>query len=181
VWRWLRTFTSQVRSKDFVATVVLTGRRLHWQLTRSQLEHNHQGDLSILQPKQYQHVRIYLYHRNIHRKVFDSSGTEIRSETTVSTAGCCDCLCLPFPILFKVLLLISSTNRRACIRETNPYLVVATCIYIACKMEECPNHIRTVVNEARSEWAGTSLPNELTKRTHLIRYHQTRRMRILRH
>ena len=44
---------------------------------------------------------------------------------------------------------------RAAIRETNPYLVVATCLYIACKMEECPSHIRTVVNEAKNEWAGT--------------------------
>ena len=46
---------------------------------------------------------------------------------------------------------------RASIRETNPYLVVATCLYIACKMEECPNHIRTVVTEARQEWAGIRL------------------------
>lgn len=46
---------------------------------------------------------------------------------------------------------------RASIRETNPYLVVATCLYIACKMEECPNHIRTVVQEAKQEWAGIYL------------------------
>lgn len=47
-----------------------------------------------------------------------------------------------------------TSNIRASIRETNPYLVVATCLYIACKMEECPNHIRTIVSEARAEWAG---------------------------
>jgi hypothetical protein len=48
---------------------VLTVIRLHWQLTRSQLEHNHKPDLEILQPRQYHLVRIYLYHRNAHDKL----------------------------------------------------------------------------------------------------------------
>ncbi|MCJ1305374.1 RNA polymerase II holoenzyme cyclin-like subunit [Hypocenomyce scalaris] len=38
------------------------------------------------------------------------------------------------------------------IRRTNPYLVLATALYLACKMEECPQHIRVVVSEARSMW-----------------------------
>ena len=38
------------------------------------------------------------------------------------------------------------------IRRTNPYLVVATALYLACKMEECPQHIKVVVSEARSLW-----------------------------
>ncbi|TAQ85559.1 hypothetical protein B7494_g6102 [Chlorociboria aeruginascens] len=33
------------------------------------------------------------------------------------------------------------------IRRTNPYLVIATAVYLACKMEECPHHIRLVVSE----------------------------------
>ncbi|EWC47966.1 hypothetical protein DRE_02848 [Drechslerella stenobrocha 248] len=36
------------------------------------------------------------------------------------------------------------------IRDTNPYLMLSTCVYLACKMEECPVHIRSVVNEARA-------------------------------
>ena len=40
------------------------------------------------------------------------------------------------------------------IRRTNPYLVIATALYLACKMEECPQHIRIVVQEARSLWQG---------------------------
>lgn len=40
------------------------------------------------------------------------------------------------------------------IRRTNPYLVMATALYLACKMEECPQHIRVVVSEARSIWSG---------------------------
>ena len=40
------------------------------------------------------------------------------------------------------------------VRRTNPYLVVATALYLACKMEECPQHIRVVVSEARQTWPG---------------------------
>lgn len=39
-------------------------------------------------------------------------------------------------------------------RETNPYLVLTTAFYLACKMEECPHHIRFVVSEARGLWPG---------------------------
>ncbi|KAJ6263793.1 hypothetical protein Dda_2365 [Drechslerella dactyloides] len=39
-------------------------------------------------------------------------------------------------------------------RETNPYLMLSTCVYLACKMEECPVHIRSVVNEARALFQG---------------------------
>lgn len=40
------------------------------------------------------------------------------------------------------------------IRRTNPYLVMATALYLACKMEESPHHIRLVVSEGRSLWPG---------------------------
>ncbi|KAI1388450.1 cyclin-C [Hypoxylon trugodes] len=38
------------------------------------------------------------------------------------------------------------------IRRTNPYLVLTTALYLACKMEECPQHIRMFVTESRSLW-----------------------------
>ncbi|KAK9314832.1 cyclin-like protein [Lipomyces starkeyi] len=41
---------------------------------------------------------------------------------------------------------------RTSVQETNPYLIIATCVYVACKMEECPQHIRSVVSEAKSLW-----------------------------
>ena len=44
------------------------------------------------------------------------------------------------------------------IRDTNPYLVMATCLYLALKMEECPQHIRIVVSEARTCWPGKLHP-----------------------
>jgi cyclin C len=41
------------------------------------------------------------------------------------------------------------------IRRTNPALVLATALYLACKMEECPQHIRMVLAEARHCWGTT--------------------------
>ncbi|KAI5923808.1 cyclin-C [Camillea tinctor] len=38
------------------------------------------------------------------------------------------------------------------IRRTNPYLVITTALYLACKMEECPQHIRLIVTEGRALW-----------------------------
>jgi hypothetical protein len=42
-------------------------------------------------------------------------------------------------------------------RRTNPYLVLATAFYLACKTEECQQHIRAVVGEARNCWPGACL------------------------
>ncbi|EFW98532.1 c-type cyclin [Grosmannia clavigera kw1407] len=38
------------------------------------------------------------------------------------------------------------------LRRTNPYLVMATALYLACKTEECPQHIRQVSQEAKGLW-----------------------------
>ncbi|KAK0634738.1 RNA polymerase II holoenzyme cyclin-like subunit [Bombardia bombarda] len=38
------------------------------------------------------------------------------------------------------------------IRRTNPYLLLTTAMYLACKMEECPQHIRLITQEARLLW-----------------------------
>ena len=40
------------------------------------------------------------------------------------------------------------------IRQTNPYIIMATALYLACKMEECPQHIRILLQEARAVWTG---------------------------
>lgn len=39
------------------------------------------------------------------------------------------------------------------IYEINPFVLVTTCVYVACKAEEYPQHIRTVANESRLLWA----------------------------
>lgn len=41
---------------------------------------------------------------------------------------------------------------RTPIRQTNPYLVITTALYLACKMEECPQHIRLLTQEVRALW-----------------------------
>ncbi|RKO85283.1 cyclin-like protein, partial [Blyttiomyces helicus] len=33
--------------------------------------------------------------------------------------------------------------------NTDPLLVVVTCIYLACKIEECPHHIKNIVTEMK--------------------------------
>jgi len=38
------------------------------------------------------------------------------------------------------------------IRKTNPYLIMATAAYLACKMEESPQHIRLMLGEAARQW-----------------------------
>lgn len=40
------------------------------------------------------------------------------------------------------------------VRNTNVFLIIATALYLACKMEESPHYIRTVVSEARNIWPG---------------------------
>ena len=41
--------------------------------------------------------------------------------------------------------------------ETNPFLVLAACVFVAAKVEETPVHIKSVVSEAKVMFAGTSL------------------------
>lgn len=40
--------------------------------------------------------------------------------------------------------------------QTNPYLVLATALYLACKVEECPQHIRYIHNKVRYHYSGGS-------------------------
>lgn len=72
------------------------------------------------------------------------------------------------------------------VRNTNPYLILTTALYLACKMEESPQHIRVVVEHARSLWPGEyylhlmkSNPDLTLHRLHPIRRFQARGMRIL--
>ncbi|KAF8927580.1 RNA polymerase II holoenzyme cyclin-like subunit, partial [Dissophora ornata] len=38
-------------------------------------------------------------------------------------------------------------------RSTDPSLVAATCIYLACKIEECPQHIKHIITEMKTALA----------------------------
>lgn len=47
------------------------------------------------------------------------------------------------------------------IRKTNPYLLLVTAFYLACKVEETPQHIKTVLSEARHLWSGISVSSPI--------------------
>ena len=49
------------------------------------------------------------------------------------------------------------------IRRTNPYLLAATALYLACKTEECPQHIRMVVNGANDLWPDLFGPRDTSR------------------
>lgn len=51
---------------------------------------------------------------------------------------------------------------RVSVREINVYLLVTTCLYVACKIEECPQHIRLIVSEARNLWP-EYIPQDVSK------------------
>lgn len=51
---------------------------------------------------------------------------------------------------------------RVSLKEINVYLLVTTCLYVACKIEECPQHIRLIVLEARNLWP-EYIPQDVTK------------------
>lgn len=51
---------------------------------------------------------------------------------------------------------------RVSLKEVNLYLLITTSIYLACKIEECPQHIRTIVSEARNLWP-EYIPHDATK------------------
>lgn len=46
------------------------------------------------------------------------------------------------------------------IRKTNPYIVITTALYLACKLEECAHHIKNFVNESRALWPCLSISLE---------------------
>ncbi|EGV63019.1 RNA polymerase II holoenzyme cyclin-like subunit [Yamadazyma tenuis] len=48
------------------------------------------------------------------------------------------------------------------LKEINVYLMVTACIYVASKVEECPQHIRLIISEARNLWP-EYIPHEVSK------------------
>ncbi|KAJ1655659.1 RNA polymerase II holoenzyme cyclin-like subunit, partial [Dispira simplex] len=42
--------------------------------------------------------------------------------------------------------------------NTDPFLVATTCLYSACKVEELPHHLKSIVNEVRSYLASHKVP-----------------------
>ncbi|KAI3406251.2 SSN8 [Candida oxycetoniae] len=51
---------------------------------------------------------------------------------------------------------------RNSLKEINVYLFITTCLYVSCKIEECPQHIRFILSEARNIWP-EYIPHDVTK------------------
>lgn len=51
---------------------------------------------------------------------------------------------------------------RVLLKEVNLYLLATTCVYVACKSEECPQHIRLIISGARNLWP-EYIPHDVTK------------------
>lgn len=66
-------------------------------------------------------------------------------------------------------LYLSRFMLKVSVREVNLYLLITTCVYLACKIEECPQYIRNLVSEARSIWP-EFIPPDPTKVTELEFY-----------
>ena len=60
--------------------------------------------------------------------------------------------------------------------ETDPFIVIAACCYVAAKAEECPVHIKTVINECRS--AFSSKPTTSHCPINASRRHVIRQLRV---
>lgn len=80
----------------------------------------------------------------------------------------------------------ASDVSRAAFVETNVYMVVAAAVYLACKIEECPQHIKIVTAEIQTVWGLGKVSGETQKLaeaefylineldTHLIVHHPYR-------
>ncbi|KAL5606953.1 hypothetical protein BROUX41_003321 [Berkeleyomyces rouxiae] len=112
--------------------------RHHWNFTKDQLatmrqrlEEQNQDLVHMYPLQQQRHLYIY-FNTQINRL---SKRLAIRQQA-ISTAQ----------------VYLKRYYTRVEIRRTNPYLVVAAAVYLACKIEECPQHIRFIVSEAKSLW-----------------------------
>ncbi|KAK9457178.1 cyclin-like protein [Dipodascopsis uninucleata] len=108
----------------------------HWQFTRQQLESKRvatETETGLLRSElgDSRHVRIFFH------SLIQSLGRHLQvRQQALATAE-----------VYLARFYVGSA-----VQETNPYVILATCVYLACKMEECPQHIRTVVAEAKSLW-----------------------------
>ncbi|EKD12273.1 cyclin domain-containing protein [Drepanopeziza brunnea f. sp. 'multigermtubi' MB_m1] len=113
-------------------------QRRHWQFTRQQLEELRQQ----LEDEDPNLVKMYPLPEVRHQSIYFNQ--------QVARLG--KRLGLRQQAMATAQLYIRRFYSKVEIRRTNPYLVIATAVYLACKMEESPHHIRLVVAEGRALW-----------------------------
>ncbi|KAG0642061.1 cyclin-like protein [Tuber brumale] len=125
-----------------------SSQRLHWQMSRQRLAEIRSA-LDAQDPKTVQQYPLpELRHLSIY---FNSQIVRLGRRMQTRQQA-----------LATAQLYIRRFYTKVPIRDTNPYLVMATCLYLALKMEECPQHIRIVVSEARTCWPDV-MPSDTAK------------------
>ena len=137
-------------------------QRKHWQFTRQQLEELRKNledeDQNLVQMyplPQVRHLSIYFNQRKCYRYrciARQHISTNIVAMVEIARLG--KRLGVRQQAMATAQLYIRRFYSKVEIRRTNPYLVIATSVYLACKMEESPHHIRLVVSEGRALWPG---------------------------
>lgn len=128
-------------------------QRMHWQFTRDSLQ-DARRELKLLESTMEQselvskvNISYDLYMRIYIHSLVNKLGRRLNvRQIALSTA--------------EVYLMRFLT--RVSLKEVNLYLLITTCIYLSCKIEECPQHIRTIVSEARNLWP-EYIPHDATK------------------
>lgn len=139
-----------------------SSQRRHWQFTKEQLAEIRQKledeEPNLVQAyplPQLRHLSIYFNQRMFNSTFYLRELWLTPLDTEISRLG--KRLQIRQQAMATAQLYIRRFYSKIEIRRTNPYLVAATALYLACKMEEAPQHIRLVVNEARNFWPGTWL------------------------
>ena len=136
-------------------------QRRHWQFTRETLSQVRQkledGDHALVQQYSLPDRRLLSIFFNL-RMLLIQLLADSTDRTLLELVKLGKRLVLRQQALVTAQIYVRRFYTRIEIRRTNPYLVLTTALYLACKMEECPQHIRSVVQEARNFWPGTLSP-----------------------
>ncbi|KAL8738373.1 MAG: hypothetical protein Q9181_000844 [Wetmoreana brouardii] len=123
-------------------------QRLHWQFTRTELQEIRQE----LESDDHTLIQQYpLPDRRLLSIFFNQQLVKLGKRMPVRQQ-----------VLATAQVYVRRFYMKVDLRSTNPYIMLATALYLACKMEESPHHISVVVREARNMWPDF-IPSDLSK------------------
>ena len=143
-------------------------QRKFWTFTKQQLaferkkiEDSERNLVNLYPLPDRRHLSIYFYHRTLLTTLYYTRLTIAELSKMARPLG------IRQQALATAQVYVRRFYAKIEIRRTNPALVLATALYLACKMEECPQHIRLVLAEARHCWGTIPMndivPTPLTK------------------
>lgn len=115
-------------------------QRSHWQFTKEQLS-NARLSISTWEKQKFSNNAIIVRY-----------DTNVRIYIHQMIAKLGRRLCLRQIILVTAEVYISRFLTKVSLIEVNFYMLITTAVYLACKICECPQHIRSVLSEARNCW-----------------------------